>query len=237
MDMMPHRINHKNQSGNILLYILGAIFLLGLLAIMVKGSVSPGASIDRETLELRVNEVQAYGNELERAVAYVLQGGYSESDIRFAHPNASSAYGDITDIPERQIFDEVGGGATYREPPEDIQTIATDWSFNGRSVVSLIGSNTIGGSADPELIAFLPYVTKEFCLLVNDNNNITNPSDSPPQDTAQVRLQHPFDGVFFYNTTILDATDHLSGQLEGCFEGDVDPVAGTYHYYRVLLIR
>ena len=86
------------QSGNILIYIIGAIALIGLLTVMVKGSTLPGAGIDREELELRASDIQQYAMELERAVAYILQSGYSESDIRFAHPNHSSAYGDITDL-------------------------------------------------------------------------------------------------------------------------------------------
>ena len=230
------RRNHtrSSESGNILIYILGAIFLLGLLIVIVKGSSTPGSNIDKESLLIRVSEVQQYGEELERAVAYVMRNGHSEADIRFAHPDADSAYGDITDIPSRQIFSRDGGGAKYREAPSDVQTTPTDWSFNGRSAVMFVGTN-LGGA---DLIAFLPYVSKDFCLLLNDKAGVINPLGDPPQDVNQVRLYHPFDGVFNFNTSIRDdATDQLIGKLEGCFEGDVDPLAGTYHYYRVLMAR
>lgn len=60
--------------------------MLGLLAMTVKGSNTLGAGIDSEQLAIRVAEVQQYGQELERAVTYVLRNGHSEIDIRFASP-------------------------------------------------------------------------------------------------------------------------------------------------------
>jgi len=222
------------ESGNILLYILGAIFLLGLLVIMVKGSTTPGASIDREALELRVNEVQQYGNELERAVVYILQSGFSESDIRFAHPNAASAYGDITDIPERQVFNEFGGGATYREAPTDIQVTPTDWIFNARNVIGNFDSCFTDSCVD--LVALLMNVSEEFCIIVNDKNNMNNPDGTPLQDNNVIEYSTLFDGTYIRSSHIVGATTGFSS-LEGCVEGDTDPAAGTFHYFRVLLPR
>jgi len=151
----------NTQSGNILIYILGAIFLLGLLIITVRGSSTPGNNIDEEELILRVAEVQQFGAELENAISFILQKGFSELDIRFGHPDAAAGYGLITDTPERQVFDRNGGGAIYRTPPNNIQTIVT----------------------------------------IGDTGNI------------------------------------LDGQKEGCFEGGGTPTTGTFHYYRVLLVR
>lgn len=229
------------QSGNILIYILGAIVLIGLLTIMVKGSSTPGGGIDREALEIRVAEVQAYGNELERAVAYVLRSGYSETDIRFAHPNHNSAYGNITNDPARQIFAREGGGATWRDNESDIQMVDTDWVFNGTGAIRQIG--TPAGACPKhdttcsELIAYLPNVTKSFCLLINDKNGITNPAGEPAPDDSTVDILTPFTGTYERDSLILGAGLYHDGTTEGCFEGDVNPPVGTYHYYRVLLPR
>ena len=233
--MTPQNLN-KNEAGNILIYILGAIFLLGILVVVVKGSSTPGSNIDREALLIRVAEVQAYGQELERAVAYIMRNGHSEADIRFAHPDADPAYGDITDTPTRQVFAREGGGARYREPPSDIQTTPTptDWIFNGENNVIAIGTNTFGGTTGLELIALLPNVTQNFCMLINDKNDIDNPGDTPPQD-SNVAGNNIFTGTFSVGVT-LDAPG-LGGKMEGCFEGDNTPPSGTYHYYRVLLAR
>ncbi len=235
MHILKH--NRKTEAGNILVYILGAIFLLGILVITVKGSSTPGAGIDQESLIIRVAEVQEYGKELERAVAYILANGHSEVDIRFSHPDAASAYGDITDTPTRQIFSRQGGGATYRAPANGIQTTVTDWVFSGNNEVTEIGTSC-GAKNCMDLVAILQNVNKEFCLLINNKNGITNPSEAPPQDQTNVQVSTVFTGTFTASALIADTpTGYLFGHSEGCFEGDTTPPAGTYHYYRVLLAR
>jgi hypothetical protein len=230
-----HKSSHP-EAGNILIYILGAIFLLGLLVVISKGSVTPGAGIDQETLLLRVAEVQNYGKELERAVSYVMANGHSEVDIRFAHPDAASAYGDITNIPSRQIFSRDGGGATYRKPPQGVQTTPTDWNFTGENFINQIGT-TCSSSLCTDLIAILKNVSKDFCLLINNKNGITNPSNNPPTDAGNALTSNLFSGDFSFNSAINDISTDLDNRSEACFEGSNDPPAGTYHYYRVLLAR
>ncbi len=231
-------LNSKpDEAGNILIYILGAIFLLGLLVVIVKGSSTPGSNIDKETLFIQASEVQSYGQELERAVAYIMRNGHSEADIRFSHPDADSAYGDITDTPTRQIFATTGGGARYKEPPDGIQTTTTQWFFSGANRVPDLGSNlAAAGSAD--LIAVLQNVSEEFCLVINEKNDITNPADAPPQDNGSVELTTEFVGNYSASQLIEDGGGlYFNNELEGCFEGGGTPAAGTYHYYRVLLAR
>lgn len=227
-----HLIHH--ESGNILLYILGAIFLLGLLVVIIKGSIMPGTGIDQETLMLRASEVQNYGSELERAVAYILANNHSGTDIRFAHPDAALAYGLITNDPTRQVFSSQGGAAIYREPPSDILTTPGSWIFTGNNSLA-VGCITQNCT---DLIALLMNVTKDFCLKINELNNINNPSGSPPQDVGSFEYLSLFTGAFTSMGKISD-TDGINTQntKEGCVEGDVDPPAGTYHYYRVLLER
>lgn len=231
----PQKSFTNSQSGNILIYILGAIFLLGLLVITVRGSNTPGAGIDPEQLAIRVAEVQQYGDELERAVTYVLRNGHSEVDIRFAHPDAASAYGDITDIPSRQVFSRDGGGAAYREPPRGIQTSVTPWHFTARNAVARMGTNC-STNACVDLTAILQNVTKDFCLLINQKSNITNTAGAPPQDSGTVLFDTEFSGDYTFGAWIDDNAE-LAQNPEGCFEGDTAPPSGTYHYYRVLLAR
>ncbi len=227
--------NHPANSGNILIYILGAIFLMGMLIVALKGSFQEGTGIDAEKTALLVGQVQRYGAELERGVRYVQQNGYSETEIRFAHPNAESAYGLITDIPARQIFDPQGGGVEWKAPPAGLQLIVTPWIFNGGSTVEGVGS-TCTASSCSDLVALLMNVTKDFCLHVNNSVSIINPSGNPPQEAGSVNTTR-FSGTFSYATDIRDNTNHLRSKSEGCFEGGSNPPNGTYHYYRVLLAR
>lgn len=236
------KTHHTTQSGNMLIYILGAIFLLGLLVTLVKGSSTPGSNIDRETLGIKVAEVQQYGNELERAVAYILRSGYSESDIRFAHPNHSSLYGDITDDPGRQVFAREGGGVTFQDNDRDIQIQNEDWVFNANNMINGNGSTAAVDATTTELIAFLPYVSLEFCNLINQKNDITDSGTAPPMDCGNTDIITPFTGSFTFTSQLLDGTgcgesELLEGKREGCFEGQANPPAATYHYYRILLAR
>lgn len=227
----------NSQSGNILIYILGAIFLMGLLVLALKGSSSPGSGIDEENLLIRVSEVQNYGNELERAVRYVIANGYSESDIRFAHPDAAAGYGTITDDPQRQVFSREGGGAQYREPPNGIQVTATDWIFTARNVVLGVGTSGADDS-NVDLVALLMNVTEGFCNIINDKNDIVSPNKTPPQDHSNVHFSALFDGSYTRVNYIAEsAGTAFVHKQEGCFEGGNIPAAGTYHYYRVLLAR
>ena len=96
----------NRQSGNILIYILGAILLLGLLIMLVKGSFQEGTGVDSEKVVLKAQQVQACAGELERGVAYVLRNGVSETDIKFAVPDSFPAipvYGTYTDS-ENMVF-------------------------------------------------------------------------------------------------------------------------------------
>lgn len=129
--------------------------------------------------------------------ASVMQNGYSETDLRFAHPNAASAYGDITDDPGRQIFDKTGGGATFRAPPSGIQPSVTPWVFSGADMVNQVGTTcSTPGPGCAELLAILPNVTKNFCLALNRSNFIDNPSGNPPEADGTVDVTSLFTGTF-----------------------------------------
>lgn len=212
-------------------YILGAIFLLGILIVIVKGSFQEGSGIDGEKNALLVGQVQRYGAELERGVNYILQSGYSEADIRFAHPNANPGYGLITDIPTRQIFDPAGGGVEWKAPPTGSQVAAEAWYFNARSGVTGVGTSCAANSC-VDLVATLRNVTKSFCLAVNQANDITNPLGPPPVEVDTYSYSQLFNGTYLYNNSIDVVGGYTAGKSEGCFS-----MSGIYYYYRVLLAR
>jgi hypothetical protein len=161
-----------------LFIILIAVALIGSLTAAIMSTSDPeSANIDDETLVLRASEIQRHASEVERAVLYIMQDGKSEADLRFAHPDAHADYGDWSADPDLtdQVFHPDGGAATYRNPPNGIQTsTGGDWEFYGATDLPGVGSDR------PDLIALLPNVTQQFCDAINKINN----QSGTPTDTG-----------------------------------------------------
>jgi hypothetical protein len=221
----------SNISGNMLIYILGAIFLMGLLIVLLKGSFQEGTGIDAEKVVMQAGELQRYGSEVERGVGYILRDGYSESDLRFANPNTAS-YGLITDTPEQQVFSADGGAVEWRNPPTGSQVAAAEWIFSGANALTQIGSTCATASCS-DLLIVLPDITEALCTQINRGHNITTTTGDPPAADSPLDLTTYFtSGVFSYSQTLTSTEDALDAQAEGCFSS-----AGEYYYYRVLLPR
>jgi hypothetical protein len=239
----------NKQSGNALLIVLTAIILVGMLTVAIQGTSRPQDSgIDREQLVLNMSKVRQYAMELEHAVNLIMQDGFSESDIRFAHLDAPADYGDLSadGDPSDQVFHYDGGAATYRQPPGGIQTTAANWEFYGSTSLPDVGTGK------PELVAVLPNVTLEFCEKVNEVNGYN--SSTQPLDTGVASATATDagsciygeeaarfdDGVQFYDppsktsNTVDEATFTEKPSLQGCVKCARD---SKYHFFHVLLRR
>lgn len=230
-----------SQSGNILIYILGAIVLMGLLIIISKGSYQPGAGIDEESSALKVTQIRRYSSELERGVAFAMQNGSSETELRFAHSKALAAYGTYGTTPKAEIFHPQGGAVEWRDPPTGIQTTVAPWVFTAANTVKQVGSQCTDATCT-DLIAVLPNLTKSACVQLNKSIGTPNVDGSPPKETGTFRLNTLFAGAYTYNQNIDVTGEHLTRQPEGCFEGahasDANlGLTGRYYYYKTLLVR
>lgn len=239
----------RQEDGNVLFMILLSIALLGLLtAAMRYSSNSSGAGISKEKLLLNMTEVRHYATELEHGVNLVMQNGYSEVDIRFSHPDASSDYGDLDDDsdPGDQVFHRDGGAATYRSPPSGIQVTFSPWEFYGGTALPDVGTDR------PELIAVLPNVTENFCEKINEVNGYdfeTQPADTGASTANSASAGGCLyggdaarfgDSVQFYdspsktpNTTDETSFSHTPA-MEGCVKCSSDE---NYHFFHVLMAR
>jgi len=232
------RYHRNHEDGSVLFIILVAVVLIGALsAAVINSSDSDGAQIDDESLNIQVSEVQRYGSELERAVTYVLRNGHSEADIRFAHPDAPTGYGDLSADGDRsdQVFHRDGGGAAYRTPPERVND-GSGWEFYGVSALPSVGSDRA------DLIAVLPNVRKQFC----DEINTLNQQTLDPADTAACLSAGTAD-IFNDTTQFSSSPNTLDGAtftqdpntsaprtaLQACVVCD----SGEYHFYHVLMVR
>jgi len=236
---MIHRRRH--QSGNMLIYILGAIVLMGVLVVLVKGSMQPGTGIDAENVELQVSRVQTYASALERAVNYILMSGNSEADIRFAYTGAAAAYGTVGDTPKRQVFEQAGGGLVYTAPPTGAND-GTAWQFYGTTHITDMGTDT-AGTRKAELIAVLPHVTLAFCNTVNqsvkqniDLGTTAAPVVSDPGACVNAGAGSEFAGTFLSGAAA-NTLDDTKLSYKPAKEACVRCADNTLNYYRVLMGR
>ncbi len=238
MMAFPPPKNKHTQCGNMLIYILGAIFLLGLLLVILKGNVQEGAGIDSDKITVRVQQIFTYANELERGVRNVTNNNaYGENDIRFGHPDSVVNYGLITSIPARQVFDETGGGVEYKTPPTDVND-GTQWQFYATTHIPDMGTDTPADSR-AELLAVLPNVTRAVCERINlslkQAINLNNDTDSAANGCVHASGT-PFTGTFVAGASANSLTT-VEIPKHPAYELCVRCNGGTFHYYRVLLSR
>lgn len=229
-----HNINKTSQraheSGNILIIILITLALLAALTYAVQGSNSGGSHIDKETLQIRTTEVQRYASELERGIQYIMQNGVSEADIRFAHVNAHSDYGDLSADSDKsdQMFHRDGGGAHFRDAPSGINN-GDPWEFYGDTAAPDVGSDAA------DLIVVLPNVTQAFCERINAVVGL----EGQPTDT--VTCINGGAASRFNNTTQFSGSPN--NLQENSFSHTPAPQAcvqcadDSYHFYHVIMAR
>lgn len=224
----------NHEKGNVLLYVLIGIVLVGLLTVALRSSGGYKEDIDTESLVIKAGEVQRYGAELARAVNILLEKKVSEADIRFAHPDAGVEYGNITTDPENQIFSSDGGRAPYRAAPTGVND-GSAWEFFATSQIPQVGSDKA------ELIAVLPNVTAGFCAAMNGQLGFdpsTQPTDGPAgappcvSGAAIDRFAGTYDDAA--PNSLTDATFSKLPAYQACVLCESD---SNYHYFYVLMAR
>lgn len=225
--MKPHP-----ESGNVIFFILLAIALIGIITAALRSGGMEGQNADRESLIINVSQVKQYAGQLERAVSFVLQNGASESEIRFAYPDAPSDYGDITENPTFQVFSRSGGGAEYRPAPSDVND-GSPWEFYGHTHFPEVGSSR------SELIAVLPNVDEDFCTKLNAELGYTGqPADTGlvPDGCVNSGANFRFSSAAQFSA-IPNTTDEPTFSVKPALEGCVICDDGNRHFYHVLMVR
>jgi len=223
------------QSGNILVYVLIGIVLIGLLTAAIRNVGGYKDNIDAEDLLIKAGQVQRYGAELAKGVTIILKKNVSEADLRFAPPDDNTTqYGDIAVTPENQVFSPDGGRATYKAPPDGVND-GSPWEFFATSQIPQVGSDKA------ELIAVLPNVTSAFCETMNSQLGfasgtipIDDPAGAPP--CVKGPALNRFDGSFndASPNTLDDTTFSKLPAYQACVVCRSD---GSYNYFYVLMAR
>jgi len=224
-----------HQSGNVLFYILIAVALLAALSYAVtQGGRTGVRSVTRERANVYASEIIEYGNILSQSVSQIRLRGYQDTEISFEN-NIVSGYinANCTDD-ECKIFHVNGGGLNFLRPPMNAND-GVDWLFSVNRVI-YVGTH-IGGVAtsDLELVAVLQNIDKGVCEQINRKLHGTSVIPQENDSINLVKFTGAYSGAWIADSG--GASGPIAGNSAYCFEGNVDPPSGTYHYYQVIIAR
>lgn len=229
----------SRESGSALIYILIAIALFAALSYAVAQMMRGGGTTNDELRRLQAAEILQFGRSLRSAVQSMEIDGATDTEISF-ETAAVAGYANGSCIGNScRIFNPSGGGMNYSEP------VAADWLDPSQSAGAnfgqwvFSGSNAVTGigTAAPELLVMLPWVTQTLCVEINDLLGVTNPGGVPPQDSGDADVSTRFTGTYAASQSIGGGDPEIEGQRSGCFEGAGAPAANTFHFFQVLIAR
>ena len=155
------------EQGNILLYILIAIVMIGLLTVALRDSGGLSQNVDTEKMDAEAANLIKFSAEMQNGARLLLEKGLSETSIRTAYPGGDTTdYGNITSNPQNQLFSGQGGQVNYRTF-KNINNGAT-WHFGTDRTIPQMGSSKA------ELYGILTGVSKNACTAINKQVGFTS---------------------------------------------------------------
>lgn len=229
--------------GNALFIILICVVLFAALSYAISQGFRGGnEAMSKSRQEALIVDMISTAANYEKAVNKLINKGNSESRVSFTRASGDGYELSPVSAATERVFSVSGGGANYIAPSKDALDTAMsgepnfgDWVFTGHNAATGNGSNSEG-----DLIALLPYVRKEICVMMNTRLNIANLSvDTPHPSNGPTYVNTKFTGTFSGNGRIKRST-YFRGKM-GCFEGTTDEssasIAGRYYFYYVLIPR
>lgn len=227
----------SSQRGNVLFLILIAVALFAALSYAVTQSSRSGGDASRETNLLNSAQITQYPTSLQTAALRMIIDGNSVSNILYTPP------GDFGTASNQYLFHPNGGGAIYSTVPAELMAGSSEgiWVINGEFAIENIGT------AQSDVIAFLPGISQDLCTKINDELGITGIPEfgsdvsasgaggyygsyaDADSRTAATAISSLPDSLVNFTAT------ELEGQPFGCFENDSG--TGTYVYYHAIVER
>ncbi|MBI1300750.1 MAG: hypothetical protein GC137_03735 [Alphaproteobacteria bacterium] len=234
----------KDQSGNILIFILIAVALLGFLTSIVarnSGSSSQAGTVEQN--RIKAAAILRFSQGVQSAVEQMRLRGISENDLDFIAIADSYDNPNCT-IPECEVFSREGGGLTYETPAallrDDDHT--DTWHVSTANRVEAFGcdDNTV---LCTEMLLLAKNIPQSVCLQINKIQGITNPSNDSPR-MLDVTEGDEFDGTFSstINSNLIGGSDatneapQVAGKPAGCVY-DFGGGQNQYYFYQVLIAR
>lgn len=221
--------NSGQERGNILIFLLIAIILLGgLTALLTRSGGSTNETGDFERQNISAGNLIRYASGIEQAVRKIQQFGCSENQISFDQA-VVAGYSHLNSPADNSchVFETAGGGQVYTPPNTDILDAAASalphygqWLFSGANEIQGLGT-TAGASTSAELTIILPFIEEEICEQINRTLDI---GTTIPQDSGNMDIALQYAGAFNYQQTISGAA--IDGKKSFCIQGNLDD-AGT----------
>jgi len=237
----------RNQSGNVLFYILIGVALLGALSYAVSRTNRGNAgSIGKEQTKMAATEIIEYGDILGKAVMQLRLRGVSDTQISFENTVMSGYENADCSDGYCKVFALDGGGINYVKPKEEwldssfsANSIYGYGNFFGRSCTEDVSCYS-DGIDNEDLIYFVPFLKKDICLKINDVLGIENPSGDAPIDSgcSGAGISYKFTGTYSEDLA-LQNTSSTMNRKAGCFKHDTGCTGhiNTYNFYKVLIER
>lgn len=224
------------ERGNVMIYILIAIALLGALVMAVAQGGRGGANaVTEERENAMAMQILSFGDTVEKAVTQLRLRGTKLDVLRFSHPDLPAAYGVFGAAPLDEVFNPQGAAAVYgKAPAEAILSGTGDYQFLGNTEV--VGAGTTCGAAScADLVMILGGLRSDVCIAINRILRAGTADDPPPADDG-IDQSGEYAGTFSYAATLGDDAGAavLSGTAEACFE---DEGTNEFIYYKVLVPR
>ncbi len=230
------------ESGNVLFIILIAIALFAALSFAVSNIMRSGnaEAISEQRASILADEILAQIRDIRQTVLNLrISNGCEDIDISFENPTVAGYEHTPVADDKCKVFHPSGGGLNYIVPVQDwsmpispTPVFHREHYFTGSVIAQDIGT------AERDLVYFLPYISLPICLQLNQKLGIDNPAGSPPVEAANgwTTSNVKFTGEYSSGGTQLQR----GGAMAGCFEGNnvsSTPPTGTYHFFQILLPR
>lgn len=235
------------SKGNVLFLILIAVALFAALAYAVSGSTRSGTgTASPEKIEIAASQIVQYGVSVQTAVQRMTVGGQcAETQICFE--NEFSTYfasgtkihfaGSCPGVPDScKVFHPTGGNAIAMAPaagsfPAIANLPPGATRTPGHPAAVTIPVQNVGTAA-PDLVLFIPYVSDDVCKAINRKLGIAGDGgDYRPLDDG-TGLSNFF-GVYNGTGAFGEQDSTVSGQLSFCAAWNL--VTNDNHYWHVLL--
>ena len=217
--MMGNKKHNSSQQGNVMVYVLIALALIGFLTLTLsrQNDQADSQGVDDEQLSLYVQDIMTYVASAQGAVDMMLAGSSEVTDLDPIIPIDANF---DTGTPIHKIFHPLGGGLVYQESyPTAIQD-GTDAGWKISTGINVQWTET--GSDDVLLTAY--FISRSVCEEIN--RLITGSTTIPA--TA-----NPHTDYFIDQTTNLTLTEcaDCDGYPSLCVENDT---GDGYSFYNVI---